>query len=648
VKICIIGKYPPIQGGASMRTYWTAHGLARLGHSVHVVTNAKETRAPHRMFMRPEDWERCEAQYGPGSVRVHWTESYGRREWHIPPGMPFVTKLASIGLELAREHGIDVVYSYYTEPYGIAGHIVAKAIGIPHVTRTAGSDAGRLWSLPQFAPLYREIYRSADAVITNPSVTQEMTRAGVSSARLAQDPEGVRIEPIFAPEGPVLDIEALRRDVLASGDPELRNLLFGEFDPSLTYFGIYGKLGEVKGTYALLKAIRQLKDEGVPIGLLALAHEFPASVAFREAVYGYWLQDHVCQLPFLPHWRVPEFIRRCVAICCLEQGFPIKFHTPVMAREALTCGGCLVGSTEVIHKLAAAHKLIDGYNCVAVADVNDTQQLKRQLRSVIEQPDRVRAMKRRARQYGAALERDNQFPRRVENILSNAARAAKAGSRNARPMPAPAALPQAPDAPGARQPFGRLDAAFDELGFKAAMAAVEAIQSTASTDAAQRLVNALKMDLLGAEKHARRASGNAGSGRETARVFRLQCTSGFFDDAALDDMVPRACEQYSFVELPPDVSRDDPIVVKSFAQKQSIRLGDAAPKRLWAIVPQDHNHTIRIVDEIDAALVRSCDGSRSVGELCDGGAESRTRILSLFQAGLIALQEHGAQPLKRV
>jgi hypothetical protein len=67
VRICIIGKFPPIQGGVSMRTYWTAHALAMHGHEVHVVTNAKEVRAPFRMHMRPEDWTRCEATYG--SVR---------------------------------------------------------------------------------------------------------------------------------------------------------------------------------------------------------------------------------------------------------------------------------------------------------------------------------------------------------------------------------------------------------------------------------------------------------------------------------------------------------------------------------------------------------------------------------------------------
>ena len=45
MRICIIGKFPPIQGGVSMRTYWTAHALAMHGYEVHVVTNAKEAQA---------------------------------------------------------------------------------------------------------------------------------------------------------------------------------------------------------------------------------------------------------------------------------------------------------------------------------------------------------------------------------------------------------------------------------------------------------------------------------------------------------------------------------------------------------------------------------------------------------------------------
>jgi hypothetical protein len=84
VRICIIGKFPPIQGGISMRTYWSAQGLAALGHEVHVVTNAKEAVAPFRMLMRAEDWERCAATCDSGSVTVHWTDPVDRSQSYIP------------------------------------------------------------------------------------------------------------------------------------------------------------------------------------------------------------------------------------------------------------------------------------------------------------------------------------------------------------------------------------------------------------------------------------------------------------------------------------------------------------------------------------------------------------------------------------
>jgi len=52
MKICLIGKYPPIQGGVSTRNFAFAHSLAQQGHTIHVVTNAKDVRPPFRMFMR--------------------------------------------------------------------------------------------------------------------------------------------------------------------------------------------------------------------------------------------------------------------------------------------------------------------------------------------------------------------------------------------------------------------------------------------------------------------------------------------------------------------------------------------------------------------------------------------------------------------
>jgi hypothetical protein len=96
MRICIISKFPPIQGGVSMRTYWSAHGLAALGHEVHVVTNAKEAVSPFRMLMGAEDWKRCAAAQDRGSVTVHWTDPADRSQSYTPMASPFVSKLAAV------------------------------------------------------------------------------------------------------------------------------------------------------------------------------------------------------------------------------------------------------------------------------------------------------------------------------------------------------------------------------------------------------------------------------------------------------------------------------------------------------------------------------------------------------------------------
>ena len=187
MRICLLGKFPPIQGGVSMRTYRNAHALAASGHEVHVVTNAKEAAAPFRMHMRPQDWQRCEASYGRGSVTVHWTDPFDRLQSYIPRASPFVSKLAGIALRLHAERPFDVIYSFYLEPYGVAGHLVAEATRVPHVVRMAGSDAGRLWRHPQLEALYDHVLKSAETVITAGAVAGRAVSRGIDPARIAFD-----------------------------------------------------------------------------------------------------------------------------------------------------------------------------------------------------------------------------------------------------------------------------------------------------------------------------------------------------------------------------------------------------------------------------------------------------------------------------
>jgi len=416
----MIGKFPPIEGGVSARTYWTAHGLAARGHEVHVITNAKEVRSPFRMYMREADWLRCEATYGAGSVTVHWTNRDDRAQYYIPMASPFVSNLAAIGARVHSRHPFDVVFSHYMEPYGVAGHLVAEMTGVPHVARMAGSDAGRLWHHVQLELLYDHVLRSAEAVVATGAVADRAVQRGVDRSRIVRGGAFVLPDEVFSPFGPVLDLASVLAEV--EHDPELGDLAWGGLTSSMPYFGVYGKLGANKGSFSLLAALHRLKQDGIEVGLAALAHGTPSvEREFRAKVLELGLADRVLQLPFLPNWRVPEFLRGCLAVCCLEQGFPILFHAPMVPREALMCGACLVSSTEIIRKLPAYTLLPDGYGCVAIADVRDIGALADKLAAIVQDPEPLLSLRARGCAFARSLQRDVVFPQTLERVLEAAA-----------------------------------------------------------------------------------------------------------------------------------------------------------------------------------------------------------------------------------
>jgi glycosyltransferase involved in cell wall biosynthesis len=419
MRVCMIGKFPPIQGGVSARTYWTAHDLAARGHEVHVVTNAKEARPPFRMHMRRQDWKRCEATYNVGSVTVHWTDPVDGSQFYIPMASAFVSKLAATAGRVHGERPFDLIYSHYLEPYGVAGHLAAEIAHVPHVVRLAGSDAGRLWRHPQFEALYDHVLRSATTVIAAGMVAGRAINHGVRPERIAAVGAFELPEDLFCSDGPTLDLAALRREV--ETNPEFRELLWGGFSGKPPYFGIYGKLGETKGSFALLTAMQRLKQAGLEVGLVAMAHGWPALESkFRSRAEELDVVDRILQIPFLPHWRVPEFLRSCLAVCCLEQDFPIVFHTPIIAREVLMCGACLVGSTEVIRKLPDHTRVPDRYGCVAIEDVQDVEALSARLAAIARDPEPIASVTARGQAFARAMQAD--APDALERVLKAAMR----------------------------------------------------------------------------------------------------------------------------------------------------------------------------------------------------------------------------------
>jgi glycosyltransferase involved in cell wall biosynthesis len=650
VRICVIGKFPPIQGGVSARTYWSAHGLAARGHEVHVVTNAKEVRPPFRMHMRRQDWKRCEATYSPsGSVTVHWTDPVDNSQFYIPLASAFVSKLAGTAARVHSEHPFDVIYSHYLEPYGVAGHLTAEMAGVPHVVRMAGSDAGRLWRHPQFEALYDHVLRSAASVIASGPVAGRAIKRGVRPERIAAVGGFDLPEDLFRPEGPALDLAALRREI--EPDPDLRDLLWGGFAAEVPFFGIYGKLGETKGSFALLAAMQQLKQAGLEVGLVAMAHGWPALEGkFRSRAEELGVADRILQIPFLPHWRVPEFLRSCLAVCCLEQDFPIAFHSPVIAREVLTCGACLVGSTEVIRKLPQHASMPDGYGCVAIEDVQDIALLSARLAAIVKDPEPIGAVAARGRACVSATHADPSPADRLERLLKTAMRRRSPSKRMRSSGPTPededplfpvtrlaaGKLPKGHESGGATAPPSPVSGPFDLPQARAVLAAAEKAARDGDTSF-RPVAAAIRLEIAIAE--AETAVDSNGPAKRQDPLFRLRTSRWALADGALAGLVP---------------IRDPQLRRLLFDASDLVNAQTkAAPARCsrhvvaFTQMNDERRDPLFISDEM-ARILDLCDGTRTALEIAakidpdspdDGVRRGLRQIEELFVSGLLSLDE---------
>lgn len=655
MKICMIGKYPPIQGGVSMRNYRYAHALAQRGHQVHVVTNAKEVKPPFRMLMRDRDWSHCEADYGQGAVHVHWTDPLDRSQWHIPTSSPFVTKLASIATDVCTAHGLEVIFSFYLEPYGVAGHLAAGFTGLPHVIKTAGSDVGRLWRHPQFKTVYDHVLGAADYIVAGGQVAKELVKIGVPRARLRPDMTFTVPESVFTPEGPRLRLDEVRNAL--SGAPDLEPFYWGSIREDLPCIGVYGKLGKTKGTEALLDAFVRLVATGRDANLLVMGHAPALSpMDFRAMVHDRSLEGRVLQIPFLPNWRVPEFIRRCVAVCALEQDFPITFHAPIVPREVLCCGSCLVASTEMLQKLPMPERLVDGYNCLAVRDVNDIDELSGKLIQVLDAPAAARAVGARGRAAVEEAQASMDFPSALEATLARAAAGRGDADRDDS-----AALPKRPfDAFLSQLAIEALPAALrdDILGEVGPLerepdcldGLLQALSDRAARGEAglAPVCDAVRLDLLTATAMQQEPDQEIAA---DSSLFRLNFNgmSAFSD--AIADLVP-VCQAHV------SVHRFDHDVNALMSGWASGVFDPQVERRVcYAVIVRDRGSQgarTLVVDPWTARMLDLCDGVASVGEIAASLAkksESDTveadRIISmierLFETGLIGLRSRESE-----
>lgn len=346
MRICVIGKYPPIEGGVSAETYWMCRALAERGHDVVVVTNAAEVDDDYRMEMSLQDIGELNRQFANGGrLRVSWTSPWSERDWHhVPTGNPIHTRLVSLALQVVAEQKTQLILSHYLEPYGLAASMVGSFTGVPWVVRHAGSDRFRLIKNAELGGAYKATLRHADGVMFSGS---DLLGLGVEPERVIGMPARNFVPPSFSDTTPPMDLVAAFDSEIARSTN--RFICPGPLRADKPIVGMYGKVGEEKGTFDLLRAYAAspFLQDTTQLVLLGGGANLPL---LRETISKLGLSDRVWLHPFVAHWQVAAYLRSCRAVCLLERSFDVTQHGPGLLKEALACAVPTVVSAEVFAK----------------------------------------------------------------------------------------------------------------------------------------------------------------------------------------------------------------------------------------------------------------------------------------------------------
>jgi glycosyltransferase involved in cell wall biosynthesis len=354
-----------------------ALGLAELGVPCQLVSNASEVEGGFRQHFSPADYDYLQRRLrGGAGVTVTLTTPIGR-ERHIPHSSAVASRLLGAALQVAESSAPGAIIGWYMEPYGVVAACLGALLQIPVCLVHAGSDLGRLAQHRDLRGVFGRALRNAHTVYTGPR-TIETVRALAGAAVRTQFRMTSRLPEWFS------EYEGLALHDYSDGE---RSGAWGALN--LPTVGVYGKIGTSKGTYDLLDALQVLTERGVEFKLLATVSGWPSDLerwnvtVQRNAT----LRDRTLTLPPLPPWQIPSFLKRCDVVCYLERDFPIAFHTPVIPREVLSTGRCLVVSKEIALKQPFAHSLSSEKNCVIVDDPSDRRSLVEALARILSSPE---------------------------------------------------------------------------------------------------------------------------------------------------------------------------------------------------------------------------------------------------------------------
>ncbi len=383
MKICILSKYPPIQGGVSSDTYWLARELGQRGHEISIITNAWEVESEFRELISEDENRFIE----PTNVKVFSTAP----DFNSPilRSKYFCEKLLNLSINLIRKQEIDLIYSHYTLPYGIVGYLLKKITKVPHVLKCAGSDVGKLYYSKNLKTIFVEAFREADKVFGGGNVSKILKENKIETNKL----HGV--EQLINPE-------------FFNPDVKPYDLSTYIDDPSIPIFTYFGKISRLKQTYSILKASEKIKKD---FRLLFVVGEGQKVDELKKKAEMIGLSEECIFLPFQPPWKIPSLIRASTCVLCPESEespyLPIGTHYPKIARESMACGVCTIIGKGVLKK--GIYSTLRDNEDILIIDPRDIDGFSKKMEYVIDNPEIVKKLGKNAYHFSQKYERFKEY-----------------------------------------------------------------------------------------------------------------------------------------------------------------------------------------------------------------------------------------------
>jgi teichuronic acid biosynthesis glycosyltransferase TuaC len=330
MRILAIASLYPLsrEDNAGQARHVTFRALCRQGHEVEVFRC--QCRLP--WLMMPRDWRRIGRPHVPAAYHLDGVPVTCPRFWRPPGGVfwrPYegawrFQAILPKAMRMHRRKPFDVIYGCELMPDGVAALLLGRALGLPVMLSSIGSDAHTYPFLTKAAmPRTQWVVRHADLIVVEGE--------GAIAAVQALVPEPLPIRPFNRG----IDLERLRE---APTRPETRRQL--NLPPDERLIAFVGALGEWKGIRVLMEVFKRLQERFTEAGLILIG----------SGPLGGWLAEQAAGQPWgkrlhlvgqQPFYKVPQILTACDIFCLPSFGEGL----PKSVVEAMASGLPVVATT---------------------------------------------------------------------------------------------------------------------------------------------------------------------------------------------------------------------------------------------------------------------------------------------------------------